>query len=207
MDDKNISSVVTGEPVILKKPAHGISRRNIDPDALRILFRLHSLKFTAYLTGGAVRDLMLGKTPKDFDIVTDARPGQIKKYFPRVFIIGRRFRLAHIHFPGGKIIEVATFRKHSSSAGPVAAQERNTQETLYGTPCEDAWRRDITINALFYDAITASVIDRSASGGSSVTPPGRDLPLMKIPSARSRLSGTSLLPAPAPACSRSFTRT
>jgi poly(A) polymerase len=159
MDDKNISSVVTGEPVILKKPAHGISRRNIDPDALRILFRLHSLKFTAYLTGGAVRDLMLGKTPKDFDIVTDARPGQIKKYFPRVFIIGRRFRLAHIHFPGGKIIEVATFRKHSSSAGPVAAQERNTQETLYGTPCEDAWRRDITINALFYDAITASVID------------------------------------------------
>ena len=145
--------------MILKKPGHGISRRHIDPDALRILFRLHSLKFTAYLTGGAVRDMLLGKTPKDFDIVTDARPGQIKKYFPRVFIIGRRFRLAHVHFPGGKIIEVATFRKHSSLAGPVAAQERNDQETLYGTPCEDAWRRDITMNALFFDAVTSTLID------------------------------------------------
>ncbi|MCX6558337.1 MAG: hypothetical protein NTW95_13050, partial [Candidatus Aminicenantes bacterium] len=81
---------MTGDPIILKKPEHGISRRNIDPDALRIIFRLHSLGFTAYLTGGAVRDMMLGKIPKDFDIVTDARPGQIKKYFPRVFIIGRR---------------------------------------------------------------------------------------------------------------------
>jgi poly(A) polymerase len=159
MNEKNIPPAVTGEAVILKKPAHGISRRNIDPDALRILFRLHSLKFSAYLTGGAVRDMLLGKTPKDFDIVTDARPGQIKKHFPRVFIIGRRFRLAHVHFPGGKIIEVATFRKHSSSAGPVAAKERNDQETLYGTPCEDAWRRDITINALFFDAVTSTLID------------------------------------------------
>ena len=111
MDEKNISPVMTAEAVILKKPEHGISRRNIDPDALRILFRLHSLRFTAYLTGGAVRDMMLGKLPKDFDIVTNARPGQIRKYFPRVFIIGRRFRLAHIHFRDGKIIEVATFRK------------------------------------------------------------------------------------------------
>jgi poly(A) polymerase len=159
MTDKNIAPEITGEAVILKKPEHGISRRNIDPDALKIIFRLHSLGFIAYLTGGAVRDMMLGKTPKDFDIVTDARPGQIKKYFPRVFIIGRRFRLAHIHFRGGKIIEVATFRSHSGSGGTDASGERNVPETLFGSPREDAFRRDITINALFYDAITTSVID------------------------------------------------
>ena len=159
MNEKNVPPGLSDNALVLKKPDHGISRRHIDADALRILFRLHSLGFTAYLTGGAVRDMMLGKVPKDFDIVTDARPGQIKKYFHRVFIIGRRFRLAHVHFSGGKIIEVATFRKHSSSAGPVAAQERDVQETLYGTPREDAWRRDITINALFFDAVTSTLID------------------------------------------------
>jgi poly(A) polymerase len=159
MSEKNISSVLTAEAVILKKPEHGISRRNIDPDALRILFRLHSLRFIAYLTGGAVRDMMLGKKPKDFDIVTNARPGQIKKYFPNVFIIGRRFRLAHIHFRGGKIIEVATFRKNSCLGGHDTSETRNDPETIFGSPREDAFRRDITINALFYDAITASVID------------------------------------------------
>jgi poly(A) polymerase len=159
MNEKNISPAVTGEAVILKKPVHGISRRNIDADALRILFRLHSLRFTAYLTGGAVRDMMLGKAPKDFDIVTDARPGQIKKYFPRVFIIGRRFRLAHIHFRDGKIIEVATFRKKSAFGGQDEPEARSGPENVFGSPQEDAFRRDITINALFYDAITASVID------------------------------------------------
>jgi poly(A) polymerase len=159
MDEKNIFPEMSGAAVVLKKPAHGISRRNIDADALRILFRLHSLNFTAYLTGGAVRDMMLGKAPKDFDIVTDARPGQIKKYFPRVFIIGRRFRLAHIHFRDGKIIEVATFRKKSAFNGPGAPGAGNGPEDIYGSPCEDAFRRDITINALFYDAISASVID------------------------------------------------
>jgi poly(A) polymerase len=147
---------VSGDAVILKKPEHGISRRNIDPDALRIIFRLDSLGFTAYLTGGAVRDMMLGKIPKDFDIVTDARPSQIKKFFPRVFIIGRRFRLAHIHFRDGKIIEVATFRKNPS---PDAAADGNAVESIYGSPREDAFRRDITINALFYDAVTTSLID------------------------------------------------
>ncbi|HSQ34494.1 MAG TPA: polynucleotide adenylyltransferase PcnB, partial [Candidatus Binatia bacterium] len=159
MTEKNISSAVSDAAVILKKPEHGISRRNIDPDALRLIFRLQHLGFIAYLTGGAVRDMMLGKTPKDFDIVTDARPGQIKKYFHRVFIIGRRFRLAHVHFSGGKIIEVATFRKQSSFSAPDGAGERDVPETLYGTPREDAFRRDITINALFYDAVNTQLID------------------------------------------------
>jgi poly(A) polymerase len=159
MDEKKSSPVMTAEAVILTKPGHGISRRNIDPDALKILFRLHSLRFTAYLTGGAVRDMMLGKAPKDFDIVTDARPGQIKKYFSNVFIIGRRFRLAHIHFKGGKIIEVATFRKNSSLGRHDTQKAGKDTENIFGSPREDAFRRDITVNALFYDAITASVID------------------------------------------------
>jgi len=159
MEEINAPSEQTHEAVILKKPEHRISRRNIDPDALRILFRLHSLRFTAYLTGGAVRDMLLGMAPKDFDIVTNARPGQIRKYFPNVFIIGRRFRLAHIHFKGGKIIEVATFRKNSSVAGPDAAEAGKDPENIYGSPRQDAFRRDITVNGLFYDAVTSTVID------------------------------------------------
>ena len=150
-------------PIVLKRDGHSISRRDIDPDALKILYRLHRLGFTAYLCGGAVRDLMLGKQPKDFDIATDARPGQIKKRFANVFIIGRRFRLAHVHFQEGKIIEVATFRRDPipgeeamAGNGPGTAFD---PARLYGTPWEDAFRRDITINALYYDPITFSVID------------------------------------------------
>jgi len=148
------------EPVILKRADHPVSRRNIDPDALKILYRLHRMGFIAYLTGGAVRDMMLGSTPKDFDIVTDARPGQIKKRFRDVYIIGRRFRLAHIHFGGGKIIEVATFRKIPDLGDQDIPEANNADpKDIYGTPREDAFRRDITINALFYDAVTTSVID------------------------------------------------
>jgi poly(A) polymerase len=150
-------------PAVLNRDGHSISRRNIDPDALKILYRLHRLGFTAYLCGGAVRDLMLGKQPKDFDIATDARPGQIKKRFANVFIIGRRFRLAHVHFQEGKIIEVATFRRDpkpgeetAAGTGPGTALD---PARLYGTPQEDAFRRDITINALYYDPISFSVID------------------------------------------------
>jgi poly(A) polymerase len=159
MDDPITPSVQPADPVILKRPEHPVSRRNIDPDALKILYRLHRMGFIAYLTGGAVRDMMLGKQPKDFDIVTDARPGQIKKRFRDVYIIGRRFRLAHIHFHGGKIIEVATFRKNPDLGDQEAPEAITEPNDIYGTPHEDAFRRDITINALFYDAVTASVID------------------------------------------------
>lgn len=158
MEARLIGLEGTAEPLVLPRSEHTISRRNIDPDALKILFRLHRLGFTAYLTGGAVRDLLLGKVPKDFDIATDARPGQIKKYFANAFIIGRRFRLAHIRFRDDKVIEVATFRK---DPGPAAAAARGESAPLYafGTPAQDAWRRDITVNALFYDPVSASVID------------------------------------------------
>ena len=171
-------------PVVLTKPGHPISRNDIDPDALRIMSRLQRMGFIAYLCGGAVRDLMLGKKPKDYDIATDARPGQIKKRFANVFVIGRRFRLAHVHFPGGKIIEVATFRcdpdpapaeeadpnapsAPSATTRPFSAESTRSSLTtelpdphaIYGTPREDAFRRDITINALYYDPSIDAVID------------------------------------------------
>ncbi len=144
-------------PVVLTRPGHPIRRADIDPDALRIMTRLQRMGFIAYLCGGAVRDLMLRRTPKDFDVATDARPGQIRKRFANVFIIGRRFRLAHVHFPGGKIVEVATFRRDPDPAP--AADVDPDPHAIYGTPREDAFRRDITINALFYDPAIDAVID------------------------------------------------
>lgn len=143
-------------PRVLARSEHSLSRRDIDPDALKILFRLQRLGFTAYLTGGAVRDLLLGHRPKDFDIATDARPNQIRKHFANAFIIGRRFRLAHIRFHGGKIVEVATFRR---DPGPAAAAGQEAPLYAFGTAEEDARRRDITVNALFYDPATASILD------------------------------------------------
>ncbi|MBE0665923.1 MAG: CCA tRNA nucleotidyltransferase [Chrysiogenales bacterium] len=148
-----------GEAIVLSRSGHTISRRNIDPDALKILFRLNRLGFTAYLTGGAVRDMLLGKEPKDFDIATNARPAQVKKYFSNAFIIGRRFRLAHIHFRGGKIIEVATFRRDPGPDTLELLSAGAAPQYAFGTPAQDAMRRDITVNALFYDPVSASLID------------------------------------------------
>ncbi len=242
-------------PVILDRSRHRISRRDIDPDCLKVLYRLNAHGFTAYLVGGAVRDLMLGRKPADFDVSTNAHPNQIKKLFRNAFLIGRRFRLAHVRFQDGKIIEVSTFRRkpdeeelaaereedaakaaeeakaerasenaaapgeeellEADARGPVqpepvsqpgpesaavpegiAGPERSTAQEppeppdsalvgplpecaipasaaspaqrrgrlplkpiAYGTPREDAFRRDLTINALFYDIATYSVID------------------------------------------------
>ncbi|MDT8273187.1 MAG: polynucleotide adenylyltransferase PcnB [Desulfomonilia bacterium] len=143
------------ESVVLKRSDHRISRKDIDPDALKVLYRLYRKGHTAYLVGGAVRDLLLGRKPKDFDVVTDARPGQIKKLFANCFLIGRRFRLAHIRFRGGKIIEVATFRREPEEGSDVLPEGNNT----FGTPREDAFRRDITINALFYNISNFTLID------------------------------------------------
>src|SRR6187397_206984 len=98
------------EPIIVELAAHSVSRSQIDPDALKVLYRLHENLHVAYLVGGSVRDLLLGRRPKDFDIGTSAHPYQIKKLFRNCWIIGRRFRLAHIKF-GPKTIEVATFRR------------------------------------------------------------------------------------------------
>ena len=188
------------EPVVVPRSEHAISRREIDPDALKVLYRLHEHNYVAYLVGGSVRDLLLHRKPKDFDIGTSAHPHQVKKLFRNCWIIGRRFRLAHVKF-GQKTIEVATFRRQVSASemtpeaemavttaadtvGPGESLELEPGDTpprshdaargrhrpraedhlihrdnTYGTPEEDAFRRDFTVNALFYDIGTFSIID------------------------------------------------
>lgn len=151
-----------GEPIaprILPRPQHILSRKDIDPNALKVLYRLHNHGFRAYLVGGGVRDLLLRKTPKDFDIVTDARPNRVKKLFHNSRIIGRRFRLAHILFHGGQVIEVSTFRKKSEFAPTTADSPVVRSENTFGTPAEDASRRDLTINGLFYNIADFSILD------------------------------------------------
>jgi poly(A) polymerase len=126
-------------------------------EVLKVLYRLHHAGFKAYLVGGSVRDLLLGKQPKDFDLATDARPGEIRKLFRNSRIIGRRFRLVQVFFRGGKIIEVSTFRCRSEfDAGPEETLARNN---TFGTPAEDAQRRDLTINGLFYNVADFSLVD------------------------------------------------
>ena len=185
------------EPTVVARSEHSISRRDIDPDALKVLYRLHEHGFVAYLVGGSVRDLLLGRRPKDFDVGTSAHPHQVKKLFRNCWIIGRRFRLAHVKY-GPKTIEVATFRRQVDPS-ELPPDGRLTDETLdaaqevplppdpsieeqvlsegthlakvrahdrlihrdntFGTPEEDAFRRDFTINALFYDIGSYSIID------------------------------------------------
>jgi len=139
-----------------------VSRRNIDADALKVLRRLREHGWTAYLVGGGVRDLLLGLTPKDFDISTDAHPNQIKKLFRNCFLVGRRFRLAHIRFGRDKVIEASTFRRQPESVDDTAHPDADLyhhRDNTFGTPEEDARRRDFTINGLFYDPGDFRVID------------------------------------------------
>jgi poly(A) polymerase len=151
-------------PQVIPRSAHQVSRKNIDREALKVLYRLRDAGFIAYLVGGGVRDLYLGKTPKDFDISTDAKPGQIHKLFKNSRLIGRRFRLVQVFFRGGKIIEVSTFRCRSefditASQGQAEEIQVLAANNTYGTPEDDAFRRDLTINALFYEINTFSIID------------------------------------------------
>jgi poly(A) polymerase len=159
------------EPVIIPRAEHPISRRDIDPDALKVLYRLQQFNYAAYLVGGSVRDLLLQRRPKDFDVGTDAHPYQIKKLFRNCWIIGRRFRLAHVRF-GPKAIEVATFRRNilpgtenepATESEPEIAESADDlqlrHDNTFGTPEEDAFRRDFTINALFHDIANFSLID------------------------------------------------
>jgi poly(A) polymerase len=151
------------DPPELPPPAHppeiGVER--LDPEALRVIARLRHMHHQAYLVGGCVRDLLLGHTPKDFDVATDAHPGEVRAIFRNCRLIGRRFRLAHVYFRGGKVIEVATFRKNPVGLAEDAAEGDLliTRDNVFGTAEEDAVRRDFTVNGLFYDVATGEVID------------------------------------------------
>jgi len=144
-------------PRIIPRPKHRISRKNIDKDALKVLYRLHRSGFLAYMVGGGVRDLLLGWKPKDYDLATDARPSQVRRLFRNSRIIGRRFRLVQVFFAGNKTIEVSTFRRRSEYTTEEPGLVRN--ENTFGSPAEDAFRRDLTINGLFYDISNFSIID------------------------------------------------
>lgn len=162
-------------PVIIPRAEHGISRKDIDKPALDVLYGLKRAGYEAYLVGGCVRDLLLGLEPKDFDVVTNAEPEQIKAVFKRnCQLIGRRFRLAHVRF-GRTVIEVATFRgqgngdnrqdyfgrngKKSGKAREVDDTGRLVRDNVYGGIEEDVWRRDFTVNALYYNIYDYSLID------------------------------------------------
>jgi len=163
--------------VIITRQEHCLSRKLMSPNALRTLYRLRDNGYVGYLVGGCVRDLLLGREPKDFDVVTNATPGEVKRVFRNCRLVGRRFRLAHIHYHD-EIIEVATFRslapdeeEADPKAEPVTEYRRQPPRTLkdddgmilrdnvYGTPEEDAQRRDFTVNALSYNIADFSIID------------------------------------------------
>ena len=152
-------------PIVLPRPEHSISRALIDPDALWILRRLRREGYLAFLVGGAVRDLLLGDTPKDFDLGTDARPSEVRRLFRNCRLIGRRFRLAHVYFrrrgQPENIIEVSTFRSCEKwdAADGIPPEDLDLSGHIFGTPEEDAQRRDFTVNGLFYDISDFSVVD------------------------------------------------
>ena len=159
-----IPAHVTGQRRTLSRDQHPISRKEISENALKVLYRLNKGGYDAYLVGGGVRDILLGRTPKDFDIATNATPEQIKALFSNCRLIGRRFRLAHIVF-GRDVIEVATFRGHHhqvNTSKHVSAQSDEgmlLRDNVYGTLEDDAQRRDFTINALYYDPVSERILD------------------------------------------------
>ncbi|HSW93634.1 MAG TPA: polynucleotide adenylyltransferase PcnB [Gammaproteobacteria bacterium] len=150
------------QPTIIPRNEHSISRNMINRNALKVLYRLHEAGFGAYLVGGCVRDLLFGYRPKDFDIATDARPEEVRRLFKNCRLIGKRFRLAHILF-GQEIIEVATFRTHHEKAPEQHAKKAVhgmiLRDNVYGSLEDDVWRRDFTVNALYYNIADFSIVD------------------------------------------------
>ncbi|PWV63395.1 poly(A) polymerase [Plasticicumulans acidivorans] len=151
-------------PISIPRSEHSISRSQISPNALKVMYRLRAAGHRACLVGGGVRDLLLGREPKDFDVGTSAHPEEVYRLFRNCRLIGRRFRLAHVQF-GSEIIEVATFRAQTAAEdddgpGVVTDDEgRILSDNVYGTIEDDAWRRDFTINALYYDIESFAVLD------------------------------------------------
>jgi len=172
LNDNNSPAEIIDEasaPRVVPRDQHPISRANISSNALKVLYRLKEAGYQAFLVGGAVRDLLLGLHPKDFDVATNAHPDQVKQLFRNCRLIGRRFHLAHVRF-GYEIIEVATFRAAHTpidednsvdEAGHRVLDERGRilRDNLYGTIEEDVWRRDFTANALYYNISDFSIWD------------------------------------------------
>jgi poly(A) polymerase len=156
----------TAEPTVVPRADHGISRSDISENALKVLYRLRKAGYAAFIVGGGVRDLLLGLHPKDFDVVTDALPDEVRSLFRNSRLIGRRFRLAHVRF-GREIIEVATFRAGGQANGEDSDSDREhdvasgriLRDNVYGGIDEDIWRRDFTANALYYNIADFSVWD------------------------------------------------
>jgi poly(A) polymerase len=154
-----------GSALVIERKDHTLSRAQISEHALKVLYRLKSTGHEGFLVGGGVRDLLLHKKPKDFDIATDAKPEQIRKIFRNSRIIGRRFKLVHV-FSRNEVVEVSTFRANAevphAPVDTVDSDERPAMvksDNTYGTIEEDAWRRDFTVNALYYNIANFSVID------------------------------------------------
>ncbi len=150
-----------GSPQVIPAKQHKIKRKNVSPHALKTVQRLQQAGFQAYLVGGSVRDLLLDRKPKDYDVATDAKPGQVRALFKRSRVIGRRFKLVHVYFKG-ETMEVATFR---ASADKEVQSRQHTEEgmivrdNVFGSLDEDAWRRDFTVNAFYYDPTADTVLD------------------------------------------------
>ena len=157
---QNNISQLHPKPRIIQREDHIISRSHISDSALHVLYKLKSGGYQAYLVGGSVRDLLLGREPKDFDVVTDAHPQQIRELFRNSRLIGRRFRLAHVRY-GREVVEVSTFRAphHIAASEGRSVDGRIICDNVYGAIDEDVWRRDLTVNALFYNISDFSVVD------------------------------------------------
>ncbi|XTZ40595.1 polynucleotide adenylyltransferase PcnB [Salmonella enterica] len=159
-----VEAMAQPQMTVIPREQHAISRKDISENALKVLYRLNKAGYDAYLVGGGVRDLLLGKKPKDFDVTTSATPDQVRKLFRNCRLVGRRFRLAHVMF-GPEIIEVATFRGHhedSQSDRTISQRGQNgmlLRDNIFGSIEEDAQRRDFTINSLYYSVADFTVRD------------------------------------------------
>ena len=170
------------EPVVFSAREHNINPQLLSSNAVRVTQTLQDAGFKAFLVGGAVRDLVLGIKPKDFDVATNATPEQVKRLFRRAFIIGRRFQIVHVMF-GQELIEVTTFRGSSTDGAPKDEHGRVLRDNTFGEQHEDAARRDFTVNAMYYDPATQEVLDYHG-GMDDIR--ARTLRMIGVPEARYR---------------------